>query len=86
MKATGGPGGDPSLFDFSASGDPSSLPISPILSITLDDSSRDESDTTSGTDSLLDALLGYSPTDLSRPILTSSAEVFSGLSDQSRCL
>ena len=50
-KAAGGPGGDPSLFDFSmelpgwfpmglveTSGDPPSLPISPILSITLEDS------------------------------------------------
>ena len=56
--AVGGPGGDPSLFDFSAelprgcvgqSRDPPSLPISPILSVTPDDSlvtnlgsSRDE--------------------------------------------
>ena len=99
--ATGGPGGDPSLFDFSAelpgwfpmglvesSGDPPSLPISPILSMTPEDSvvgnlvpSRDEPDTPSGTDSLPDALLGYSPPDLSRPILTSPAEVFSDLPD-----
>ena len=70
--AVGGPGGDPSLFDFSAelpgwfpmgfvgpSGDPPSLPISPILSVTPDNSvvdnlgsSRDEPDTPSETDSL----------------------------------
>ena len=50
-KATGGPGGDPSLFDFSAkllgwfpmglagtSGDQPSLPISPILSNTPEES------------------------------------------------
>ena len=95
-KATGGPGSDPSLFDFSAelpgwfpmglvetSGEPPSLPISPILRT----SSRDEPDTSSGTDSLPDALSGYSPTDLSQPILTSPAGGFlrpSELSDQSR--
>ena len=98
---TGRPGGDPSLFDFSAelpgwfpmglvepSGDPLSLPISPFLSIAPEDSvvgnlgsSRDEPDTPSGTDSFPDALVGYSPPDLSRPILNSPAEVFSDLPD-----
>ena len=71
-----------------SSGGLPSLPISPILSITPEDSvvgkigsSRDEPDTPSGTDSLQDALLGYSPPELSRPILTSPAEVFSDLPD-----
>ena len=100
-KATGGPGVDPSLFDFSAelpgrfpmglvetSGDPPSLPISPILSNTPEESvvgspasSRDEPDTSSGTDSLPDTLSGYSLTDLSQPIWTSPAVVFSDLPD-----
>ena len=67
LKATGGPGGDPSLLDFLAeipgwfamglvetSGDPPSLPISPILRNTPEESvvrsptsSRDEPDTPS---------------------------------------
>ena len=93
-KDTEGPVGDPSLFDFSvelpgwflirfveSSGDPPSQLISPILSITPENlgSYRDEPDMPSGTDSLLGALLGGLPTELSRPILTSPAEVFSDL-------
>ena len=90
-----------SLFEFSAelpgwfprgcvgqSGDPPSLPISPILSVTPDDSvaanmgsSRDEPDTPSGTDNLPDALVESSPPDVSRPIPESPVEVISDLLD-----
>ena len=58
------------------SGDPTSLPIYPILSNTPEESVVrspasywDEADTPSGTDSLPDPLSGYSPTDLSQLIL-----------------
>ena len=70
------------------SGDQPSLPISPILSNTPEESvvgspasSREEPDTPSGTGSLPDAILGYSPLDLSQPILTSPAVVFSDIPD-----
>ena len=84
-SAIEGPGGDPSLFDFSAelpgwfprgcvgqSRDPPSLPSSPILSVTPDDSlvpnvdsSQDEPDTPSVDDHLPDAQVGSSPPEVS---------------------
>ena len=68
--------------------DPPSLPISPILSVTPDysvvanmGSSRNELDTPSGTDNLPDALVEFSPPDVSRPLPESPVEVVSDLPD-----
>ena len=108
-SAVEGPGGDTSPFNFSAelpgwfprgcvgqSRDPPSLPISPILSVTPDDSlvpnvgsSRDESDTPSVDDhlpdaqeeNLPDAQAGSSSPDVSRPMPVSPPEVVSDLPD-----
>ena len=88
-----GPGGNPSTFDLStdlpgwfplglpgATGDPPSLPVSPIPSDSQEVSvvgvlsaSPMVSDPHSGTNRMLDALLASPPFDLSRPTPTSSA-------------
>ena len=99
--ATRGPGGNPSTFNFSAElpgwfplglpgapGDPPSLPISPILSDSLEASvvgssptSPMVSDPLSWTNGMLDALLGSPPVDLSHPTPTSSAIASTGTPD-----